>query len=52
MIQKLSESFFESKDKMSDPDQVVNVLDNPEELERKDKKDNEPPTENSQTLKK
>ena len=51
LIQKFSESFFEAKDKMSDPDQVVNVLENPEELKKKDKKDNEPPTENSQPLK-
>jgi hypothetical protein len=48
LIQKFSESLFEAKDKMSDPDQVVNILENPEELK---KKDNEPPTENSQPLK-
>jgi hypothetical protein len=51
LIQKFSESLFEAKDKMSDTDQVVNVLENIENLKKKDKKDNEPPTENAQPLK-
>jgi len=51
LIQKFSESFFEAKDKISDTDQVVNVIENTEELKKKEKQDNEPPTENSQPLK-
>ena len=51
LIQKFSESLFEAKDKMSNTDQVVNVLENTENLKKKDKKDNEPPTENAQPLK-
>ena len=51
LIQKFSESLFEAKDKMSDTDQVVNVLENTVDLKNIDKKDHEPPTENAQPLK-
>jgi len=51
LIQKFSEALFEAKDKKRDSDQVGNVLENREKLKKKDKKDNEQSTENSQSLK-